>query len=36
MADWTVGHRLGKGSFASVYYGTHKVSHLAPLDTYFD
>lgn len=26
MADWIIGHKIGKGSFASVYHGTHKVS----------
>lgn len=26
MSQWTVGSKIGKGSFASVYVGTHKVS----------
>lgn len=30
MSQWIVGSKIGKGSFASVYSGTHKVSALAP------
>ena len=30
MNQWIVGSKIGKGSFASVYSGTHKVSALAP------
>lgn len=26
MAEWSIGAKIGKGSFASVYSGTHKVS----------
>lgn len=29
MADWSIGAKIGKGSFASVYQGTHKVSSFA-------
>lgn len=29
MSQWIVGSKIGKGSFASVYSGTHKVSALA-------
>lgn len=31
MSQWTVGSKIGKGSFASVYVGNHKVSALLPL-----
>lgn len=29
MSQWSVGSKIGKGSFASVYVGTHKVSTLS-------
>lgn len=32
MAEWSVGVKIGKGSFASVYSGTHKVSAFAISD----
>lgn len=34
MAEWSIGQKIGKGSFASVYSGTHKVSALALLPWY--
>lgn len=29
MADWSIGEKIGKGSFATVYSGKHKVSFPA-------
>lgn len=28
MADWSIGNKIGKGSFATVYSGKHKVSSI--------